>query len=230
MHSLTPRIALELLAHEGLVREAYRDSQGIWTWSVGITNASGHRVHPRYQDKPQPIEHCLGVFLWLLRTRYLPPVVAAFGCHEPSEHELGAALSFHYNTGAILRADWCRQFVARDPERARAAFLNWAKPVEVLPRRRRERDLFFDGTWSGDGTVLLYEVAKPSYRPVRGRRVDIAEVVTRLFLAEAGEAAPTAPAPAMTPTPAVAPTRRPTAPPEPSTASVCRTWFERLFD
>jgi lysozyme len=216
MRSLTPRIVLELLAHEGIVPEAYRDSQGIWTWSIGITNASGHQVYPRYRDKPQPMEHCLGVFLWLLRERYLPPVLATFGQHELAEHELAAALSFHYNTGAIARADWCRRFLAGDRDGAAKAFLNWSRPAEIIPRRKRERDLFFDGTWSADGTAMLYAVSKPRYRPCRGKRVDIAEAVTRLFLDSE---------------PAKAEQVRPETP-EPHASAPCErraSWFDWLF-
>ena len=181
MRSLTPRIVLELLAHEGIVPEAYRDSQGIWTWSIGITNASGHQVYPRYRDKPQTLDHCLGVFMWLLRERYLPAVLKTFGEHELAEHELGAALSFHYNTGAIARAEWCRLYLRGDREGAARAFLNWSRPPAIIPRRKRERDLFFDGTWSADGSARLYSVSKPGYHPCRGRRVEIAEAVNRLF-------------------------------------------------
>jgi len=209
MRSLTPRIVLELLSHEGIVREAYRDSQGVWTWSVGVTNASGHQVYPRYRDKPQPLEHCLGVFLWLLRNRYLPAVLARFGERELCEHELAAALSFHYNTGAIARADWCRRFLADDRAGAEKAFLNWCQPREIAARRRCERDLFFAGSWSGDGAAMLYDVAKPSYRPRRGRRVEVGEIVTRLFL---------------DPPPESTDVIRP-APPEPSRGS----WFDWLF-
>lgn len=209
MRSLTPRIALELLAHEGIVREAYRDSQGVWTWGVGITDASGHRVDSRYRDKPQPLEHCLGVFLWLLRTRYLPAVLAAFGSYEPGEHELAAALSFHYNTGAIARAEWLRRFVAGDRAGACAAFLNWSRPAGIVPRRRRERELFFAGEWSSDGTAMLYEVAKPAYRPVGGRRIEVAALVSHLFAADS----PRQPSPAAAPQPEVS----------------RGSWFDRLF-
>ena len=72
MRTLTPRIVAEVLQHEGLAREAYRDSVGVWTWSVGITDASGQNV-ARYRDNPQSIERCLEVYVWLLTARYLPP-------------------------------------------------------------------------------------------------------------------------------------------------------------
>jgi len=195
---LTPRIVGELLFHEGLVREAYRDSAGVWTWSVGITDASGHRVG-RYRDNPQGVARCLEVFLWLLATRYLPAVLAAFGAYSPAEHELAAALSFHWNTGAIQRAAWLRRFLGGDPA-AREAMLDWRRPPEILPRRRRERALFFDGVWSGDGTVAVYEVDKPSYRPVRPRRMAIDGMIADLLVgsricSDSGVSLPSPPVP-----------------------------------
>ena len=169
---LTPRIVAELIAHEGIVAEAYRDSVGVWTWSVGLTDASGHKVE-RYRDNPQSLSHCMAVFIWALRRNYLPPVLAAFGDRPVAEHELAAALSFHWNTGGIARAEWMRLAMAGEREKAREAMLNWAKPASLLGRRRKEQALFFDGVWSNDGTALVYGVAKPSYRPIGGRRVAI---------------------------------------------------------
>lgn len=213
MRTFTPRIVGEILQHEGLAREAYRDSVGVWTWSVGITDASGHGV-ARYRDNPQPLERCLEVYVWLLTTRYLPAVLAAFGTFEPEEHQLAGALSFHYNTGAILRASWLKRFLAGEEDAARQAILDWRRPPEILPRRRRERDLFFDAKWSGDGTVAVYEVAKPGYRPVRPKRTDVAEVMERLI---GSPTTMSAPAPAQLPS-------------KSATSEPRRNWFDRLFD
>ena len=207
MRNLTPRILGEILQHEGLAREAYRDSVGVWTWSAGITDASGHRV-ARYRDNPRPLERCLEVFVWLLTTHYLPPVLAAFGAFEPDEHQLAGALSFHYNTGAIARAAWLKRFLEGDAEAARAAILDWRRPVEILPRRRRERDLFFDAKWSGDGKVAVYEVSKPGYRPVRPRRVGVDVMLDGLL----------APAAAVAFSPIQSPSLD------------TRSWFDLLFD
>lgn len=215
MRDITPRIVLELLAHEGLVREAYRDSVGVWTWSVGITDASGHRVFPRYKDNPQPISRCLEVYVWLLRARYLPAVLAAFGAHDPAEHELGAALSFHWNTGAIARAGWVAKLLGGDRAGARASFLSWSRPAAVAVRRRREAALLFDGAWSGDGSAIIYDVAKPSYRPVNGRR--------QYLRTETAALLDPLPAPTAPPPPAVQPAPSdPVPPPQ-------RNWFRRLF-
>lgn len=165
MHRLTARIAGEILAHEAIVREAYRDSGSVWTWGVGVTEASGHGVHPRYCDKPQTLRWCLEAYLRLLRENYLPCVLETFDGFELSEAELGAALSFHYNTGGIQQAAWVEEWQDGDVDGARNSFMNWRKPPQIIGRREKERDLFFDGIWSSDGCVMEYSVIKPSYAP-----------------------------------------------------------------
>lgn len=180
--ALTPRGVLELLEHEGVVLEAYKDVVGVWTWGVGVTSRSGHKVM-RYKDNPSTMEDALRVYLWLLRDKYLPGVLKAFGNHPLSENELSAALSFHYNTGAIHRARWVKLHLAGRRAEARAAIMNWRKPAAILSRRKAERDLFFDGRWSSDGIVPVYSVSKPSYKPARARLIDITSELNTLLIA-----------------------------------------------
>jgi lysozyme len=183
--SLTPRVALELIGHEAIVPEAYKDSVGVWTWGIGVTNASGHSVD-RYKDNPQPIERCLEVYLWLLLEKYIPSVVKAFQGFTLTEAQFAAALSFHYNTGAISRAGWVRKARAGDTARAKAAFMEWNKPREIIERRQKECDLFFEGKWSQDGKATVYDVRKPSYSPnwKTARRIDVKEPLARLLSKE----------------------------------------------
>lgn len=180
--TLTARVAMELIAHEAIVLEAYRDSVGVWTWGVGVTNASGHDVM-RYKDKPQSIERCLEIYLWLLNTRYIPGVKLAFAGHQLTEAQFAAALSFHYNTGAIGKADWVKQWKAGREDQAASSFMNWRKPPEIIPRRTKERDLFFDGRWSADGKAMVYPVRKPSYTPnfAQGKRVDVSAILKAML-------------------------------------------------
>ena len=172
---VTERVALELVGHEAIVREAYKDSKGIWTWGIGVTNASGHQVYPRYKDNPQTIQRCIEVYIWLCKTKYGPEVMAALKGRTLTEAQFAAALSFHYNTGAIDRASWVKAWKAGDIPEARARFMDWKIPAEIIERRKKERDLFFDGRWSSDGRATVYEVAKPSYSPrwSSARKVDI---------------------------------------------------------
>lgn len=162
--ALSDRIMLEIIEHEAIVCEAYKDSVGVWTWGVGVTDMSGHHVL-RYKDNPQTIERCLEVYEWLLREKYLPAVLKAFTGFPLTENQLGAALSFHWNTGGIGRADWVTSVKAGKTEQAKREWLNWSSPKEILGRRKLERALFFDGAWSSDGLVTVYNVNKPSYSP-----------------------------------------------------------------
>lgn len=154
MNSITPRIALEVAHHEAIIRQAYKDSVGVWTWSVGLTNASGHNVE-RYIGKPQTMQKCLEVFLWALE-RYAHDVREVFRGYKLTEAQFAAALSFHWNTGAIRRASWVDKWKAGDLAAADVSFMAWCKPAEIMERRMDERDLLFLGKWSGDGKTTEY--------------------------------------------------------------------------
>jgi GH24 family phage-related lysozyme (muramidase) len=182
---LSERTMLEIAEHEGLVLEAYRDSEGVLTWGFGVTDMSGHKVG-RYLRKPSTIQRAVEIYEWLLRTKYLPAVERAFAGIVLSEAQLTAALSFHWNTGAIGRADWVESFILGAHSRARREFMNWSRPRSIIDRRKAERDLFFDGRWSGDGVVLHYTRVRASGTPDWGsaEQLDIRPAV-RAALASA---------------------------------------------
>jgi lysozyme len=183
---LTAKTCLELVGHEAIVLEAYKDSENIWTWGVGVTTASGHSVEP-YIDHPQTVEKCLEVYIWLLRTKYVPAVLEAFGSYMLSEAEFAAALSFHYNTGAILRTDWVTYVRAGHMAAART-FLetHYTNGGALADRRKKEAALFFDSKWSQDGKATIYPVLKPSYHPDfrHPQRADISADVAKALEAQ----------------------------------------------
>lgn len=183
---LSERTMLEIAEHEGLVLEAYRDSKGVWTWGFGVTDASGHRV-ARYRKAPSTIKRAVEIYEWLLRTKYHPEVVRAFGNHHLTEAQEAAALSFHWNTGAIDRADWVKQFRRGEHKQAHREFMNWSSPREIIGRRKAERALFFDGVWTGDGMVTQYQRVHASGTPVwsSARQINILPEL-REALASAG--------------------------------------------
>lgn len=178
---ITERMALEIISHEAIIRQAYKDTVGVWTWSAGITSASGHSVE-RYIGNPQPMRRCIEVYLWLL-DRYADDVRAAFKGHRLTEAQFTAALSFHWNTGAIKRAAWVRHFRAGNMAAARNGFMAWSKPKEIIGRRKKERDLFFDGKWSGDGRVTeftrLTSRSTPDWQS--GKRVNVTPVIREIL-------------------------------------------------
>jgi len=180
--TITERVAMEIISHEAIVPEAYKDSKGVWTWGIGVTNASGHKVN-RYKDNPQTIERCLEIFIWLLNTKYVPAVKEAFEGFTLTEEQFAAALSFHYNTGAIKKASWVRLFKEGKVEEAKESFMSWKKPPEIITRRTKECALFFEGVWSAEGKATVYDVKKPSYTPnwSSARTVDITKDLEKLL-------------------------------------------------
>lgn len=179
---ITVSVALEVLHHEAIVRQAYYDSVGVLTWSAGITNASGHNVE-RYIRNPQPMRKCLEVYIWLLEEKYAPAVRAAFKGYNLTEGQFAAALSFHWNTGAITRATWVKEWKAGQHAKSRNSFMNWRKPASIIKRREAERDLFFDGKWSNTGMTGEYTEVTSRLTPVWSsrRNVDVkAEVMAIL--------------------------------------------------
>lgn len=178
---LTARILAEIAHHEGIVCEAYRDIGGVWTWGVGLTAAAG--VDPlKWRDRPADLDEVLATYVRVVRARYLPPVAEALG-DDLGEAALGGALSFQYNTGALDRAEWVAAWRAGDAEAARAAFLTWDKNGALRPRRAAEAALFFDGTWSGDGTAPVLDVSRNDHRPDPAslRRIDVLTALARLL-------------------------------------------------
>lgn len=192
---LSERMLLEIAEHEGIVLEAYKCSAGVLTWGFGVTNASGHRVE-RYDTtrggQRSTIERAVEVYEWLLRTKYLPEVRAAFRGRDLTEAQLTAALSFHWNTGAIAQADWVQSFLLGRREKAWTEFMNWSQPREIIDRRKAERALFFEGRWSQDGVVVFYDRVNPREprNPIwrSAREIDIRDEVRAALARNAGAA------------------------------------------
>lgn len=157
---ITYRVALEVATHEAIVREAYRDSVGVWTWSIGLTNATGHNVK-RYINNPQSLIKCLEIYVWALNN-YAERVRDVFEGYDLTEAQFAAALSFHWNLGRIHRASWVDLWKQGKISKARKSFLSWNKPPEIRKRRRMEHNLFFDGKWSQNGLIVEYPVTSSS--------------------------------------------------------------------
>lgn len=181
---LTPKAVAYVAHEEGLVLEAYKDSVGVWTWALGVTDASGHEVHPRYLDKPQPIERCLEVSIWLLRERYLPAVNKAFAGIDLTEAQLAAALSFQWNTGAIATTSWVKLFLDGKPRSARQ-FLetHYLNNGTLAERRTREAALFFEGKWPAPMLCPVYPIKLPSHTPDfrRGVQTDLLPMLAQIL-------------------------------------------------
>lgn len=170
--SIDVRTALEVASHEAIVLETYKDSEGILTVFVGLTKASG--IDPKkYLGKPATMAEGLAAFIDRLDGPYKKAVLEAFEGYTLKPHEFAAALSFHWNTGAIKKATWVKDVKRGDMVAAKKNFMRYRIPASIINRRTKERDLFFDGTWSNNGKIGWYKKVKPTLSPDWSSRVNI---------------------------------------------------------
>ena len=161
-----------LASHEGVVPAPYKDSVGVWTWGVGHTAAAGS-PNPATLPKAMPadLDTAIRKVLRAFRmdvTKYESDVRQAFRV-PLTQSQFDAAVSFHFNTGAIARASWVRDFNRGDKAAAIKGIMNWKKPPEIIPRRKAERDLFANGTY-GNSKVTVWGTngaGKVIWKPVR---------------------------------------------------------------
>lgn len=174
-------IAMEVAGHEALVRQTYRDSKGVLTWCVGMTNATGHRVE-RYLNNPVPLQHCMNLYVWAL-DKYADAVRKMFKGFKITKPQFAAALSFHWNTGAIETASWVTHFKAGNLAAAKKAFMSWVTPPELKYRRQKECDLLFDGKWSNNGTMTEFTRLLANRAPdfKSGRKINVAAELRTAF-------------------------------------------------
>ncbi|WP_126977336.1 lysozyme [Frigidibacter oleivorans] len=168
----SPRGIAALMAHEGIVPAPYRDAAGIWTFGIGHTAAAGAPDPARMpRGMPTDLDAALARAVQLFAAdlaRHAAEVAAALAV-PVAAHEFDAAVSFHFNTGAIARADWVRRLNAGDRPGAAAAMMNWTRPAALRPRREAEQRLFRDGIYP-DQPVPVWQVdtaGRVRWQPLR---------------------------------------------------------------
>lgn len=150
MMQVSPQGVAFIAGHEGFVPGPYLDSVGVWTVYVGHTAAAGAPI-PRDMPRGMPADAeaalaaGLAVFARDLRA-YADEVRRAIRV-PVAQAEFDAAVSFHFNTGAIGRAHWVRSLNAGDRAGAAREIMNWRSPPSIVERRRAEQRLFRDGLY-----------------------------------------------------------------------------------
>lgn len=169
---------IEIASHEGIVTSPYRDSVGIWTVGIGHTASAG-APDPAKNRRDYSIDEIMEIFARDI-ARFENRVNAAFKV-KPTQAQFDAAVSFDYNTGGINRAGWLKDFNAGNASAARRAFMRWCKPPQIIPRRQKECDLFFEGRYSSAGKANLYPALNGKVHWAQGRQVDIAALLNEAF-------------------------------------------------
>lgn len=186
-----------LIAHEGVVPVPYLDSVGVWTWGIGHTAAAGE-PDPKKMPRGMPVD-----FDFTLRrvfeqfqkdiAKYEAAVNAAIKV-PMAQHEFDAAVSFHYNTGAIGKASWVKAFNAGNKTDALNRFMLYNKPASIIERREAEARLMATGKYP-DAKATVWQVTdagKVIWKPIR--RLTQADIGAFLLTDEAPTASPATPA------------------------------------
>ena len=162
-----------LAAHEGIVPAPYFDSVGVLTFGVGHTAAAGAPDPAQMQrgmpaDVDEAIAYAFEVFRRDL-ARYEAAVRTVIANRAVAQHEFDAAVSFHFNTGAIARATWVKHWMAGNKAAAALSMMDWRKPIEVKPRREAERDLFLHGRYGAKAAAVwpVNAAGTITWRPVK---------------------------------------------------------------
>ncbi len=142
-----------LVAQEGFIPYAYNDSQGHATFGVGhllhlgpVTAADRSQWGTKANPKPRAL--VLRVLREDLAKRFEPAVCETIECPLKA-HQFDGLVSMAFNIGAggFRGSTVARRLNAGDFHGAADAMLMWRKPPEIIPRRRRERELFLNGVY-----------------------------------------------------------------------------------
>ena len=141
---------IALIGHEGVVPGPYFDSVGVQTYGVGHTAAAGAPDPATLRagmpaDLDAELKRVFAVFKDDI-ARYEADVARAIKV-PVTQAQFDAAVSFHYNTGAIGKATWVKKLNAGDVVGAGDAIMNWVKPPEIKERREDEQNLFRTGEY-----------------------------------------------------------------------------------
>ena len=162
---------MEIIQHEAIVQTRYKDSAGVWTIGVGHTKSAG-APDPKTFTATMAVKDVLALFKHDLR-RYEKDVNDAVTV-ALEQHEFDALVSFHFNTGGIKKASLTDSINAGDKAKAAGQFLNWSKPPEIIPRRKKEQKLFASGSYSNTGKGTVYPAsAAGKVNFSKGEKIDL---------------------------------------------------------
>ena len=171
MMKISNKGIVALALHEGIVPAPYLDSKNILSYGVGHTVRAGG-INPQDIEVGMPLD--VPNALKTVFTQFRQDLKRfERDCNEAikvsvNQHEFDAAVSFHYNTGAIRGATWVKSLNRGDHVLAGTQIMNWRKPAEIIPRREAEQTLFRTGkypkgnvpVWKVDGLRVVWEAER----------------------------------------------------------------------
>lgn len=149
----SPKGLAFLIAEEGFVPWAYNDPANHATFGVGhllhrgpVTAADRAEWGTKAQPKPRALVE--RVLREDLAGRYEPALCEAVNKPlKPHQFDALLSLCFNIGTGGFRKSTVVRRLNEGDFAGAADAILMWSKPAILMPRRRRERELFLNAKY-----------------------------------------------------------------------------------
>ncbi len=149
----SPKGLAFLIAEEGFIPHAYNDPAKHATFGVGhllhlgpVTAADRATWGSKSNPKPRALVE--RVLREDLAKRFEPAVRDAVKKPlKPHQFDALLSLAFNIGTGGFKRSTVVKRLNAGDFRGAADAMLLWDKPAILIPRRRRERELFLNGRY-----------------------------------------------------------------------------------
>lgn len=151
--AMSPKGLDFLIAQEGFIPYAYNDSQNHATFGVGhllhrgpVTAADRRQWGTKANPKPRSL--VLSVLRKDLAERFEPAVRETIKRPlKANQFDALVSMAFNIGAGGFRGSTVGRRLNSGDFFGAADAMLMWRKPPEIIPRRRRERDLFLNAKY-----------------------------------------------------------------------------------
>ncbi len=160
---------LELADREGLAQTCYLDSVGVKTVGIGMTRSDIKDIASWPWDRVLEIKDAVDMY-----KRHVQPYANAVEralTVDVTQSQFDALVSICYNigVGGMRGSTFIKRINAKaSTSSIVAAIMMWAKPKEIIGRRKKEADLFANGIYNNkDGCVDHIKVNanhKPSYK------------------------------------------------------------------
>ena len=124
---------------EGCCLDAYRDTRGIWTIGVGHVNMTPPVVTPGMRITEVQADQFLAADLAPVEATIVESIRVPL---TQNQIDALASLGFNIGIGGLGRSTVVSRLNRRDYAGAADAFLLWARPAELLGRRKAERVQF----------------------------------------------------------------------------------------
>lgn len=131
-----------LSQQEGIRYRPYKDSRGLLT--IGI----GHLIKPGESFTILTQQQVFDLFAQDCQSRVAFLNECLNGI-PVTQNQFDALFSFMYNIGnnGFENSQVLAKLEDGDIQGAGAAFMGWSRPPEIIPRRKREMNLFLNGTY-----------------------------------------------------------------------------------